>query len=137
MGLLRCSARTLQKKWLRLAAVYLGLQFVLSREGHEVINVDPGMSAAGRGWPCDQASVEKLNSSFGANVTLKNTTIEKAKLPDNYYDLFLSISVLEHLPEIDIHQIMEHTNRCLKSGGRFLITIDLFLNLEPFSPAQG
>jgi hypothetical protein len=32
---------------------------------------------------------------------------------------------------------MEHANRCLKPGGRFIITLDLFLNLEPFTRRTG
>src|SRR3954451_17219804 len=30
-----------------------GLQFVLARDGHRVINVDPGLKARGRGWEVD------------------------------------------------------------------------------------
>jgi SAM-dependent methyltransferase len=110
-----------------------GFQFVLSREGHEVVNVDPGMSAAGVGWPSDHNRMRELNSWFNTKVMLKNTTIGKASLPTDYYDLFFSISVLEHLPAEDIREVMEHANRCLKTGGRFILTLDLFLNLEPFS----
>jgi predicted SAM-dependent methyltransferase len=65
-------------------------------------------------------------------VTLKNTTIGKASLPDRHYDLFVSISVLEHLPEAELREVMEHAYRCLKPGGLFVITLDLFLNLRPF-----
>jgi 2-polyprenyl-3-methyl-5-hydroxy-6-metoxy-1,4-benzoquinol methylase len=121
------------KKIVEIGGSLSGLQFVLSREGHEVVNVDPGMSAAGLGWPSDESSMQKLNWWFNTNVTLKSTTIGKANLPDNYYDLFLSISVLEHLPEKDVREVMEHAYRCLKPGGRFIITLDLFLNLEPFT----
>jgi 2-polyprenyl-3-methyl-5-hydroxy-6-metoxy-1,4-benzoquinol methylase len=110
-----------------------GLQFVLSREGHEVVNVDPGMEAAGLGWASDENSIRKLNSWFKTNVTLKSSTIGKANLASNYYDVCLSISVVEHLPESDIREVMEHAYRCLKPGGRFILTVDLFLNLEPFS----
>ena len=98
-----------------------------------MVNVDPGMGAAGVGWPSDESSIRKLNAWFDASVTLKNTTIGKAALEANYYDLFVSISVLEHLPEADLREVMEHAHRCLKPGGRFLITLDLFLNLEPFT----
>src|SRR4051812_30140812 len=28
-----------------------GMQFVLARAGYDVINVDPGLEAKGRGWP--------------------------------------------------------------------------------------
>jgi predicted SAM-dependent methyltransferase len=122
-----------RKKIVEIGGSLSGLQFVLSREGHEVVNVDPGMRATGVGWPSDQSSIRKLNSWFSTSVTLKSTTIGKANLPDNYYDLFLSISVLEHLPEEDIREVMEHAYRCLRPGGHFIITLDLFLNLEPFS----
>jgi SAM-dependent methyltransferase len=122
-----------QKKVVEIGGSLSGFQFVLSGRGHEVVNVDPGMGAAGVGWPSDQHSIGKLNSWFNCNVTLKSTTIDKANLPDNYYDVFFSISVIEHLPEVDIREVMEHANRCLKPGGRFIITLDLFLNLEPFS----
>jgi len=110
-----------------------GFQFVLSQEGHEVVNVDPGLDAAGLGWPSDQASMRELNALFGTNVVLKSSTIGKADLPDASYDLFFSISVLEHLPEADVREVMEHAWRCLKPGGRFVLTVDLFLNLEPFT----
>ena len=42
----------------------------------------------------------------------------------------LSMSVLEHLPEDDIKEVMEHAYRCLKPGGRFIITLDLFLKIR-------
>jgi 2-polyprenyl-3-methyl-5-hydroxy-6-metoxy-1,4-benzoquinol methylase len=122
------------KKVLEVGGSLSGLQFVLSREGHDVTNVDPGMAAAGRGWPSDQQSIARLNGWFGTSVRLQPTTIGQANLPDNDYDVFLAISVLEHLPEGDVLEVMEHANRCLKPGGRFIITLDLFLNLEPFSP---
>ena len=122
-----------RKKIVEVGGSLSGLQFVLSREGHAVVNIDPGMGAKGIGWPCDEATINKLNSCFNADVTLKSTTIGKADLPANYYDLFFSISVLEHLPEQDIREVMEHAYRCLRPGGRFVITVDLFVNLKPFS----
>jgi len=116
------------KKIVEIGGSLSGLQFVLSREGHDVVNVDPGV-----GWLSDERSIRKLNSWYNASVTFKGTTISKANLPDSYYDVFVSVSVLEHLSEDEILEIMEHANRCLKPGGRFVITLDLFLNLEPFS----
>jgi SAM-dependent methyltransferase len=120
------------KKIVEIGGGLSGFQFVLSREGHEVVNVDPGMAATGIGWPCDEANIRKLNSWFNSSVILKNTTIDKANLPDDHYDLFFSISVLEHLPEPELQTVMAHAYRCLKPGGRFILTLDLFLNLEPF-----
>lgn len=122
-----------KKKVVEIGGSLSGLQFVLSREGHEVVNIDPGLGATGLGWPSDESSICELNGWFKTNVVLKSTTIGKSNLPSNYYDVFLSISVVEHLPEADIREVMEHAYRCLKPGGRFVLTVDLFLNLEPFS----
>lgn len=110
-----------------------GFQFVLSKEGHEVVNVDPGMEAAGLGWPSDAESIRKLNSWFNTNVQFMQCTIGKANLSSSHYDIIYSISVLEHLPEADIQEVMEHAYRCLKPKGLFVITLDLFINLEPFT----
>ena len=109
-----------------------GFQFVLDQSGCHVINVDPGMEAKGRGWPCDLASIARLNDLFGTEVELRNTTIENASLGENTVDRVFSISVIEHLKDIEIVQAMKHIHRCLKLGGLFVLTVDLFLNLQPF-----
>jgi SAM-dependent methyltransferase len=109
------------------------LQFTLAQAGCKVVNVDPGMEAAGVGWPCDANSIARLNRIFGTDVELRNTTIEKAALADNEFDRAFSISVIEHLPPVDAANVMAHAFRCLKPGGLFVITVDLFLNLAPFT----
>src|SRR5690349_5810000 len=38
-----------------------GFQFALDRLGSHVVNVDPGLEAAGRGWPCNPHHMAKLN----------------------------------------------------------------------------
>jgi SAM-dependent methyltransferase len=110
-----------------------GLQFVLARLGHRVLNVDPGLAAGGLGWAVDQASIARLNRWFGTDVRLLNTTLDQAGLADGSVDLLLSISVLEHLTPAELALALEHARRCLRPGGRFIITLDLFLNLEPFT----
>src|SRR5580692_3156584 len=57
-----------------------GFQFVLDQFGCKVVNVDPGL--AREDWPCDNASMDKLNRRFGTNVELRNTTLDKANLTD-------------------------------------------------------
>lgn len=121
------------RKIVEIGGSLSGFQFVLSRAGHEVVNIDPGMEAAGVGWPSDIEEIGKLNDWFGTSVELRPTTIDKAELPDDYFDYFFSISVLEHLPQSDLQEVMRHARRCLKPGGRFIITLDLFLNLYPFT----
>lgn len=110
-----------------------GFQFILSKAGCKVVNVDPGLEAAGVGWPCDNASLQTLNTRFGTDVELRNTVIEKAGLESEAYDRFFSISVLEHLPEDEIGEVFRQAFRCLRPGGLFVMTVDLFLNLKPFT----
>lgn len=107
-----------------------GFQFVLDQFGCKVVNVDPGM--AKEGWPCNQESMDKLNRRFGTQVELFNTTMDKADLADNSFDRIFSISVIEHLPAEAAGSAMHHAHRCLKAGGLFILTCDLFLNLSPF-----
>jgi len=110
-----------------------GPQFVLARLGHRVINVDPGLEADGLGWPVDQANIDRLNAWFGTDVRLINTTLDRAGLADESVDVMFSISVLEHLTQAELTLVMRHAGRCLRPGGRFIITLDLFLNLAPFT----
>ncbi len=110
-----------------------GYQFLLDRAGCRVVNVDPGPAAEGVGWPCDQKRIAELNERFGTRVELRNTTIEKADLPEASFDRVFSLSVLEHLPLRDALLAMENAYGCLKPGGLFVLTVDLFLNLKPFT----
>lgn len=110
-----------------------GLQFVLARQGHRVVNVDPGLEAGGLGWPVDQSSIARLNAWFGTGVRLVNTTLDRAALADASVDVIFSISVLEHLTDAELDAVMREARRILRPGGRFVVTLDLFLNLEPFT----
>jgi SAM-dependent methyltransferase len=117
---------------LELGGGLSGFQFVLDKNGCEVVNVDPGLDAKGIGWPCDLASMERLNRLFDTRVQLRNTTIENAGVGENTVDRAFSISVIEHLTDADMQNATKHIYRCLKPGGLFILTIDLFLNLHPF-----
>jgi SAM-dependent methyltransferase len=110
-----------------------GFQFVLDRAGCSVVNVDPGKAARGVGWPVTPEFTAKLNRRFDAGVELRNCFIEDAKLADDSFDRALSISTIEHIPRTEIPGILEHVRRVLKPGGRFVITVDLFLDLAPFT----
>jgi 2-polyprenyl-3-methyl-5-hydroxy-6-metoxy-1,4-benzoquinol methylase len=110
-----------------------GFQFVLAAMGCRVVNVDPGMEATGVGWPCDPASMDRLNRVFGTSVTLRNTVLEQAGLAAESFDLVFSISVLEHLPMHEIAGAVREAFRLLRPGGRLVMTVDLFLNVHPFT----
>jgi SAM-dependent methyltransferase len=107
-----------------------GFQFVLDQTGCKVVNIDPGMKS--EGWPCDQASMAKLNRRFGTNVELRNTTIENAGLQAGQFDRAFCISVIEHLSDESALSVMKHVHGALKPGGLFVLTADLFLNTSPF-----
>ena len=47
-----------------------------------------------------------------------------------------SISVLEHLPTSDIEAAVRCAFGCLKPGGYFVLTVDLSLDIAPFTARQ-
>jgi SAM-dependent methyltransferase len=109
-----------------------GFQFVLSRLGCDVVNVDPGMDARGRGWPVDQVSMTRLNRAFRTSVMLHRTFLNDAPLEEGTFDRVFSISVLEHVPADEMPGIVKRAYNLLKPGGMLVVTVDLFLNLTPF-----
>jgi hypothetical protein len=66
-------------------------------------------------------------------VELRNCTVEHAGLEAQCYDRAFSISVIEHLPMDEVLSVMHSIFACLKPGGLFVLTVDLFLNLLPFT----
>ena len=110
-----------------------GFQFALSRARCRVTNVDPGMELGPIKWAVDGPSMRRLNKLYATDVVLRNTVIEDADLPGNAFDVVFSISVLEHLGEKAIHSAMREAYRVLRPGGKFVMTVDLFLNVNPFS----
>ena len=112
-----------------------GLQWVLARAGHRVINIDPGPSARGLGWELDPARHALLSRAFGASVELRVTTLGEAALPDASVDVLLAVSALEHFAPEDIDDFAAHARRVLAPGGVAVLTADLFLDVEPFTSA--
>ncbi len=118
-----------------IGGAYSGFQFVLAQGGCEVINVDPGLRARGRGWPVASDRIDLLNRRFGTRVTLKNCVLEEAGIEPATCDRVFSISTIEHIPEGDIAPLMREVARILRPGGLFVATVDLFLDLIPFTNA--
>lgn len=109
-----------------------GFQFVLDRSGCHVVNVDPATESEAF-WPLDRPTFDLLNRRFGTRVVLKQSTIQDAGLPSNHFDRVVSISVIEHIEPADIEILLRHVRRVLRPGGLFILTVDLFLDLHPFS----
>lgn len=109
-----------------------GLQFVLDKAGLTVVNVDPS-DAAPMGWPVDAATFRALNRAFGTNVELRRTFLKDAGIEDASVDRVFCISTLEHVPDDAIASILREIRRILRPGGQCVLTVDLFLDLAPFT----
>lgn len=109
------------------------MQFTLSRAGHEVHAVDPGMSAKGKGWRVDADFHGYLAKVYRAPVQLWPTTIGRAGFAEASFDVLLSISTIEHFAAEDLAEFAAEVRRLLKPNGLLVLTIDLFLDVEPFT----
>jgi SAM-dependent methyltransferase len=112
-----------------------GLQFTLARAQHRVIAVDPGMASKGRGWALDADFHAVLARTYHAPVDLRPTTIADARLPDASADVVLSVSAIEHFAQTDLDEFASESRRILKPGGHLVLTIDLFIDVRPFTSA--
>ncbi|MCH8945630.1 MAG: class I SAM-dependent methyltransferase [Nanoarchaeota archaeon] len=111
-----------------------GFQFMLSKCGVTVHNLDPGIKSKGSvDRPVNEDSINKLNKKFKTKVKLYNDFIDKANLPSNFYNIVYSISVFEHLQKNELKIVMKNVGRILKPGGFLVITLDLFPNIYPFT----
>lgn len=110
-----------------------GLQFVLAMEGHTVLNVDPGLKASGLGWNVDAVRHNHICRTYHVAVDLRTEPIEKAKISDQSVDVLLSVSALEHFSEGDLGNVIQELPRILKPDGVAILTVDLFLDLFPFT----
>jgi SAM-dependent methyltransferase len=124
-------------KVVELGGALSGFQYVLSAEGARVTNVDPFVeygadteNLAGD-WPLRLHSA--LNRCFETDVELQRTTLRQASLPADSVDRIYCISVIEHLTSEDLHSTLHEVRRVLKPDGLFIFTVDLFLNLAPFT----
>lgn len=118
---------------LEIGGALSGLQFVLARAGSEVHNVDPFFDY-GRGDY--RSSPEKrhaqLNRAFKTDVKLHKSTLPDANI-EGTFDVIYSVSTLEHIPTDALEETLTFARRILKPEGRIVLTVDLFLDLEPFS----
>lgn len=127
------SARGKALRILEIGGGLSGLQFVLASEGHRVVNVDPGLEAKGKGWALDPNLHRRLARTYGAPVALEPTTIERATLKANSFDVILSVSALEHFAAEDLEAFSDAVPRLLQPSGVVILTVDLFVDLLPFS----
>lgn len=118
-----------------LGGALSGLPFVLAHGGARVTIVDPFTSyfARGREARDPESEIGRLNRCFGTDVAVKVSDLPGAQLRPASVDSVVCISTIEHLERDVLRSTLEEVNRILKPGGRFLATVDLFLNLFPFT----
>ena len=49
------------------------------------------------------------------------------------FDAIFSVSTIEHMSEVTLTETLSRLKGLLAPGGRIVLTVDLFLNLKPFS----
>lgn len=116
---------------LEVGGALSGLQFVLSREGFEVHNVDPffehwtvkGMDPVGEH--------DRLNHVFGTDVVLHRATLPEADL-HGQFDAVYCVSTIEHFSQDEVDATLKAIKDVLAPSGLLVLTIDLFTNLQPF-----
>lgn len=117
---------------LEIGGALSGLQFVLAKRGHEVHNVDPFFDYGRGTYGIDPAAEHAaLNQTFGTNVVLHRSTLPEADLVGGF-SAVVCISTLEHLPRDSIQATLGAIKPLLNPGGLVVLTVDLFLNLQPF-----
>lgn len=117
---------------LEIGGALSGFQFVPSKEGCEVHNVDPFFDfGAGEYRAGPELRHGQLNRAFKTNVKLHKTILSEAIL-EGTFDVIFSVSTLEHIAHDALIETLLAARRFLSPGGRIVLTVDLFLNLEPF-----
>jgi hypothetical protein len=116
-----------------VGASHAGMQFTLAAAGHGVHAVDPGLNAHGTGWSLDPAFHALLQRTYRAPVELHPCGLEDAAIGDGSLDILLSISAIEHFSDEDLDAFITAGRSLLRRDGQVVLTIDLFLDLAPFT----
>lgn len=120
-----------------------GFQFVLDKEGCEVVNVDPSAkedrrwsTVDGRNRWLTEDNHAELNKLFGTDVRLVMDTVQAGladgQLEKGTFDRIFCLSVIEHVSLEEGRAMLDSIAELLKPGGRLLLTVDLFLDVLPF-----
>ena len=91
------------------------------------------LAARGKGWNLDADFHALLARTYRAPVDLRPTTIADAGLPDGSLDVVLSVSTIEHFTPEDLAEFASEVRRVLRPGAYLVLTIDLFLDVQPFT----
>ena len=121
-------------KIIDVGAGVTGLQFVMAKAGHTVYCVDPGLANRDAyGWGSEKVSHQDLNSAFHTSVIPMPTFLEEAEFAHGSIDYVTCVSTLEHVPFDGSVKLLEAAADFLRVGGQLVATVDLFIDLEPFT----
>jgi len=109
-----------------------GFQFVLARAGARAIAVDPVLGGEGH-WGVDVIRHRRLNRIFRTDVALMPCRLEDAAISVGTVQTIYCLSTLEHLSKPDAMSLIRYAADLLVPGGHLVLTVDLFLNVAPFS----
>lgn len=116
-----------------------GFQYALAQAGMRVTKVDTGEEdGAGRPEnPLTPANHARLNAVFGTDVALRQQPLADIALEADSVDRVFCISTLEHFSTTALEALLPEVRRVLRPGGSLVLTVDLMLDLEPFTDVQG
>ncbi|HXL91034.1 MAG TPA: class I SAM-dependent methyltransferase [Streptosporangiaceae bacterium] len=111
-----------------------GLQYLAALNGCAVTNADPAAQPGANEWSDDGLAERHaiVNGLFGTDVRLLPVPIQEADLPEHSFDRIFCLSVLEHVGPAEATDMMACAAGLLKPDGLMVMTVDLFLDLEPF-----
>ncbi|MET9078238.1 methyltransferase domain-containing protein [Streptomyces sp. NPDC004232] len=116
-----------------------GFQVVLAKEGCEVVNVDPSSptdqrwTIRGQAGEGSHTAIHRwFTSLFDVDVTLVTERLQDTQFAPASFDRVFAISVLEHVDQAEAQEVVKTMEQLLVPGGLAVLSIDLFLDLEPF-----
>lgn len=120
---------------LEIGGALSGLQFALAQHGAKVTNVDPFRDYGGADdYPTNPETLHaQLNGYFRTDVKLERATLTERRFEPESFDRAVCVSTIEHMPADEICQTMREVRRILKPWALFVLTVDLFLDLFPFT----
>ena len=74
-----------------------------------------------------------MNEVYRTAVRLVRSDLVGAALPTGSVDVVYCISMLEHLGDHERTEARSEVSRILRPGGHLVLTVDLFLDLVPFT----
>lgn len=125
-----------QSRLVDVGGAFSGFQFALAAIAAEVTNVDPFVDYGTTGeydGVDPHHRLHRLNAAFGTSVKLLRSDLPSAGLPAGSADVVYCLSTIEHCDDDMIEATMAEMSRILAPGGRCVLTVDLFLDLHPFT----